>query len=492
MSEFEPRNNTEPLDEEFQEKLLSEQSPTEMDNLIETKAKEILAELKEEAKKESELENHKQESPITSEPDTNDSDDVNISEQSPPNHDLTKSIHLLYGLVANEADEKEIQTLSNLIAICQSKIDHTSQEIHSNQSLISLYRNQSGTARDKIQVKEMAKKVEGLEIEKETFETLMELSLYNSEVKLDLDGIPIDKLISRYRIYQTFIYKYNIPSTNPIITHLKYIEEQYHNQILHLIESEHIDKRYGLGSATGKPLSMKELEKFLVPNTEAEGFWEYQRIQDEIKAGRMRFLTQTQRDMATDNAKGQESESFVISELIQTPGVLMTINIPKFSVGDTQYKADTIVITLDPEFDLSVSDDYIQRALYQLILEFGILTKKHNDTYQKISGINPESPIIDDIIHTNPSIKFSGTNNPKDEKLPIYNLLRMHRVQIKTRSDAMASTLEDYQKSPYTKEPNDIGLLAKEYRLGGDSIPKPFNKTDFQIAAQTILGIPIH
>jgi hypothetical protein len=488
MSEFEPRHNAEPLDEEFQEKLLSEQSPTEIDSLIEIKAKEILAELKEEREEGEEpiLDSDIQESQNTITP-----DNTILSEQNPTPDDVTNSIYVLYDLITNEANGQEIQTLANLTAICQSKIDHTNQEIYSTQNLIDLYKNQSGTARDKTLLEDMVKKVENLAIEKETFETLIELSLYNSEIQFNLDEVPIDKLISRYRIYQTFIYKYNIPNQSPIIPHLKNIAEQYHTQILHLIELEHIDEKYGLGSATGTPLSIPRLEEFLVPDTKAEGFWEYRKRKTAEQQGTGRFLEGDQIREAQDDTIGKKSEEFVVKELIQTPGVLMTIDIPKFSVGDTQYKADTIVITLDPEFELSVSDDYIQKALYQLIFEFGMLTKKHNDTYKDISGINHESPIINDIIHTNPSIKFSKMNSPKDEKLPMHNLLRIHRVQIKTRSDIMPTALEDYKKSPYTKDPHNIGLLAKEYRKHGQSPQEPFDRTDFQIAAQTILGLPI-
>jgi hypothetical protein len=485
MSEFEPRNN--PYIDESMEEMPEEEILFDKHTPLREKADEILDELKEEAR----LEKGNLEEEIDSETQISTPEKIEIDESQIAEYDTRDLIELIYSLTIHEGDNEQIQTLSNLIATCQSKIDHTNQEIYSTQNLIALYKNQSGSARDKTLLEDMVKKVENLAIEKETFETLIELSLYNSEIQLNLNEVPIDTLISRYRIYQTFIYQYNIPNHSPIIPHLKNIAEQYHSQILHLIESEHIDEKYGLGSATGTPLSIPRLEEFLVPDTKAEGFWEYQKRKTAEQQGTGRFLEGDQIREAQDDTIGKKSEEFVVKELIQTPGVLMTIDIPKFSVGDTQYKADTIVITLDPEFELSVSDDYIQKALYQLIFEFGMLTKKHNDTYKDISGINHESPIINDIIHTNPSIKFSKMNSPKDEKLPMHNLLRIHRVQIKTRSDIMPTALEDYKKSPYTKDPHNIGLLAKEYRKHGQSPQEPFDRTDFQIAAQTILGLPI-
>lgn len=487
MSEFELRQNSAPLDEEFEEKLINETDLDKLDQLIEIKAQEILAELKEESQQGGD----EQETAIESDTKIPDSNRIDFSEQNIAQYSTKELIELIETLMHNDANAEDITHLNQIHQNLETLIKQSDEKILILQTLINSYKEHNTSARERAEITKLEHKIDSLRTIQDTYQSLATLTEYIPGEKLDLENTSLEELVKHYRTYQIFIHDLGFDQSHPAFIHLKEIQNQYQAEISHIIESELVYEEYGLGKAEAKPLSIDMLDSLLIPDTEDPHFKLYLTRLLAQRNKTTQALPEGQDTLIKDDEKGKASEDFVTTELVKTPGVLATIDIPKFSVGDTRYKADTIAITLNPEIRDSVDYKDIQLAIYQLIQKFELVINDYKTTYGEESLIDPNDILIGDIIKISRDIKLDDIDTGNSENIALDALLQMHRIQIKTQSTAMTSALEDYKRSRNAVSPEKVGFLAKEYTPTGNSQPQAFNQTHFQIAAQHILDLPI-
>jgi hypothetical protein len=247
-----------------------------------------------------------------------------------------------------------------------------------------------------------------------------------------------------------------------------------------------------LGRAVGRPVDVGFLEHLNMPDTKNPGFITYRERLKAKQQGNSRLLTDGQKANIQDDFKGSESEKRVNEELIQVPGVLATIDIPKFSVGDTRHKADIIAITLNSELRDSITDQEIQLSMYHLIEEYKSSLLDHIIKYADNSLINPKDSILGDIIKVNKDIHLDDiASELKEKNINLSDILQIHKIQVKTQSSEMSRALQDYKNSKHAVDPDKVGFLSLEYHRPGDPQAEEFNRIHFQIAAQKVLGLPI-
>lgn len=486
MSEFYKPASQEEKDE-FEKTLLNAPNQNAVDKIIEDKGRQILDELKEESPQSG----NEQVIPIKSDIETSDANRIDFSEQNISQYNTKELIELIEPLMYNDAHAEDTIHLNQIHQNLETLIKQNDEKILILQTLINSYKEHNTSARERTEITKLEYKIDNLRTIQDTYQSLVTLTEHIPGEKLDLENVSLEKLVKHYRTYQIFIHDLGFDQSHPAFIHLKEIQDQYQAEIFRIIESERVYKEYSLGKAEAKPLSIDLLDSLLIPDTKDPHFKPYLTRLLAQRNKTTQALPEGQDTLIKDDEKGKASEDFVTTELVKTPGVLAIINIPKFSVGDTRYKADTIAITLNPEIRDSVDYKDIQLAIYQLIQKFELVINDYKRKYGEESLIDPNDILIGDIIKISRDIQLDDIDTDTSENIALDSLLQMHRVQIKTQSTAMASALEDYKRSRNAISPEKVGFLAKEYIPTGTSQPQTFNQTHFQIAAQHILNLPI-
>ncbi len=360
------------------------------------------------------------------------------------------------------------------------------------QQLITSSEKQSSNPRLQRQVHVLKQKLEEIQSSKKLYDVCKELNSYHLETSLELEDDSVEFLLERYRTYQTLLNSLDESESSLARTDIKAIIDIYYTKILEIIAETGIDKKYGFGFAEGREMSIEYLSDLIIPDTENPEFARYKERSSKITQGNARFLTEGEETTTQDDLKGAESERIVTEELSQVPGVLATIDIPKFSIGDTRHKADTIAITLNPELVDSITDQEIQLAIYKVIEEYRVTLLDHMMKQVENSLINPRDHILGDIIRVNRNIKLDDIDaDLKEKDIDLSQILRIHKIQIKTQASEMARASAGYRNSKMSVSPEKVGFLAREYHPSGDPQAEKFNRLHFQIAAQTVLGISI-
>jgi hypothetical protein len=360
------------------------------------------------------------------------------------------------------------------------------------QQLITSSERQSSNTRLQRQVHNLKQKLEEIQSSQKAYEACQELNSYHLEGSLELEGDSVEFLLERYRTYQTLLNSLDESESSLAKTDIEAIMDIYYTKILEIIAETGVDKKYGFGFAEGRKMSIEYLSDLMIPDTENPEFARYKARSTTIAQGNARLLTDGQRTTSQDDLKGAESERIVTEELSQVPGVLATIDIPKFSIGDTRHKADTIAITLNPELVDSITDQEIQLAIYEVIEKYRVALLDHMMKQGENSLINPRDNILGDIIRVNRTIKLDNiAADLKEKNIDLSHILRIHKIQIKTQASEMSRTAEKYKASKMAVSPDKVGFLAREYHPSGDPKAEEFNRVHFQIAAQTVLGLSI-
>ncbi|MEX0598732.1 MAG: hypothetical protein WD512_19770, partial [Candidatus Paceibacterota bacterium] len=342
------------------------------------------------------------------------------------------------------------------------------------------------------QISNFESKIEEIQADRQMYDMFQELNLYHIEGVLKLEDRPIEDLLESYRSYKTFFSSIDSTVDTPVIKDIETIVSVYTQKIIELLEKTGVEQKYGLGRAVGRPVDVDFLEHLNMPDTKNPEFTTYRKRLKAKQQGNSRLLTDGQKTNLQDDFKGSESERKVNEELIKVPGVLATIDIPKFSIGDTRHKADTIVITLNSELRDSITGQEVQLAMYHLIEEYTSSLLGHIIKYADHSLISPKDSILGDIIRVNKDIHLDDiAPELRGQNINLSDILQMHKIQIKTQSTEMARALQDYTNSKNAIDPDKVGFLAREYHQPGDPQAEEFNKIHFQIAAQKVLGLPI-
>ncbi|MEY2986440.1 MAG: hypothetical protein RJB24_669, partial [Candidatus Parcubacteria bacterium] len=360
------------------------------------------------------------------------------------------------------------------------------------QQLIISSEKQSSNPRIQKQVHTLKQKLEEIQSSQEVYVTCKELNSYHLEGSLELESDSVEFLLERYRTYQVLLDSLDESESSLAKTDIEAIMDIYYTKILEIIAETGVDKKYGFGTAEARPLSLEKLSHLINPDTENPEFIRYRERAAQITQGNSRLLTDGQKITMQDDLKGAESERIVTEELSQVPGVLATIDIPKFSIGDTRHKADTIAITLNPELVNSITDEEIQLAVYTLIEEYRKILLENMVQQGENSLINPKDNILGNIIRVNRNIKLDNiAANLKEKDIDLSQILRIHKIQIKTQASEMSRAAESYATSKVAVDADKVGFLAREYHHSGDPQAEEFNRVHFQIAAQTVLGLSI-
>jgi hypothetical protein len=381
---------------------------------------------------------------------------------------------------------------NNLDQELNTLIFQKEKEAEALEKLINSSEKQVSNPRLKKQIHNFNQKLEETKLLKQRYAVYRELNLYHLEGGLDLESNSVEFLVERYRLYQTILQSLYELNYNPAGVDILAVMEVYHDKIIEIITETRVDKKYGFGTSKARPMSVEKLSHLILPDTENPEFDRYQERTSKIAQGNTRLLTDGQIITMQDDIKGSESERIVTEELVQVPGVLATIDIPKFSIGDTRHKADTIAITLNPELINSISDKEIQLAVYKLIEEYRVVLLENMIQQGKNSLIDPKDNVLGDIIRINRQIKLDDIDSDSKEKdIDLSQILRMHKIQVKTQASEMSRAAESYKTSKMAVDADKVGFLAREYHNPGNPEAEDFNKIHFQIAAQTVLGLPI-
>lgn len=356
--------------------------------------------------------------------------------------------------------------------------------------LITSSEKQSSNHRVQKQIHTFKQKLEEIQSSQEVYLACKELNSYHLEGNLELESDSVEFLLERYRAYQVLLNSLGESESSLAKTDIEAIMDIYYTKILEIIAETEVDKKYGFGTAEARPLSLEKLSHLINPDTENPEFNRYRERASKVAQGNSRLLTDGERIAVEDDLKGSESERIVTEELVQVPGVLATLDIPKFSIGDTRHKADTIAITLNPELLNSITDEKIQLAVYKLIEGYKAILLKNMKRHDSL--INPKDKILGDIIRVHPNINLDDIRPElKNKEIDLSQILQIHKIQIKTQSSAMSRTAEDYKPSKMAVDADKVGFLAREYHQPGNPKAEKFNRVHFQIAAQTVLGLKI-
>jgi hypothetical protein len=360
------------------------------------------------------------------------------------------------------------------------------------QQLITSSEKQSSNPRVQRQIHNLKQKLEEIQSSQKVYKACKELNSYHLEGSLELEGDSVEFLLERYRTYQVLLDSLDESESSLTKTDIEAIMNIYYKEILETIDETGVDKKYGFGTAESRPLSLEKLSHFIVPDTKNPEFIRYRERAAQITQGNSRLLTDGQKITMQDDLKGSESERIVTEELVQVPGVLATIDIPKFSIGDTRHKADTIAITLNPELVNSITDEEIQLAVYTLIEKYRGVLLDNMIQQGENSLINPKDNILGDIIRVNRNIKLDDISPEiKNKEMDLRQILQIHKIQIKTQASEMSRAAKSYETSKMAVDADKVGFLAREYHPSGDPQAEEFNRVHFQIAAQTVLGLSI-
>lgn len=338
----------------------------------------------------------------------------------------------------------------------------------------------------------MKQKLEEIQSSQKVYETCKELNSYHLEDALELEGDSVEFLLERYRTYQTLLNSLDESESSLAKPDIEAIVDIYYTKILEIIAETGIDKKYGFGFAKGKPLEIDFLKHLTIPDTVESNYPRYVERMIAIRKQNKNSLNVGQHINIDDDLKGTESERIIAEELVQVPGVLATIDVPKLSIGDTRHKADIIAITVNPELRESVNEQELQLAIYKLIEKYKIIASEHISQHGENSLINPIDNTLGDTIKVSKDIHLDDiTSEIKKGNIKLSNILQMHKIQIKTQASEMYRASESYSQSKNAIDSDKVGFLAREYHPSGDPQAEKFNRLHFQIAAQTVLGISI-
>jgi hypothetical protein len=391
-------------------------------------------------------------------------------------------------LIYSEESERTIDLKSELSRLSKEK-DLESAAL---EKLLGSSDRHTYNPRIQKQISNFEARIEEIQADRQMYDALKEVNLYHIEGDLQLEDRPIEHLLESYRYYKVFLSSIDTTVDTPVIKDIEIILSIYSQKIIELLEKTGVDQKYGLGRAVGKPVDINFLEHLNMPDTNNPGFITYIERLKAKQQGNSRLLTDGQKTNIQDDFKGSESEKRVNEELIQVPGVLATIDVPKFSVGDTRHKADTIAITLNSELRDSITEQEIQLAIYHLIEEYKSILLDHIIKYTDNSLIDPKDSILGDIIRVNKDIHLDDlATELKEKNINLSDVLQMHKIQVKTQSSEMSRALQDYKNSIHAIDPDKVGFLSREYHRPGDPQAEEFNRIHFQIAAQKVLGLPI-
>ena len=332
--------------------------------------------------------------------------------------------------------------------------------------------------------------IENIQTSIQNYEAYRELNSYHTEGSLEIESNSIEFLLERYRTYKELLRSIEMTEPNTAKDDIETIMSNYYSKILEIIAENQIDQKYGFGNAEGKALEIDFLEHLTIPDTDNPEFQKFIAISKLASTGNQRFLTDGQKTTLQDDSKGSESERIVTEQLVEVPGVIATIDIPKFSIGDTRHKADTIAITINPELRDSISYQEIQLALSKLIAEYQTILLNHIVNYGENYLVNPRSQILGDIIRVNKNINLDDIDPElKKKEVNLSDILQIHKIQIKTQASEMSRALGNYLNSKNAVDPDKVGFLAREYHEPGNPKAEEFNSIHFQIAAQRVLGL---
>ncbi len=388
-------------------------------------------------------------------------------------------------IYSTDSDEENLDLDTELATLITRKQ-------HESTALEVLISENTKTANPRVQrqLNDYKRTLENIQTSIKNYEVYKELNSYHTEGGLEIESDSVEFLLERYRDYKELLESVEITETTSAKSDIEDIMSVYHSKILEIIAETKIDHKYGFGSAEGRPMEIDFLNHLNTPDTQNPEFTRYKERLKATQQGNTRLLTDGQQATIEDDFKGSESEKVVTEELVEVPGVIATIDIPKFSIGDTRHKADTIAITIRPELRDSISYQEIQLALSKLIADYQTVLLEHIVNYGENSLVNPRSKILGDIIRVNKDINLNDIDPElKTQGINLSNVLQMHKIQIKTQASEMSRASESYSTSKNAVDPDKVGFLAREYHHPGDPQAEEFNRSHFQIAAQRVLGL---
>jgi hypothetical protein len=445
MGEFEPRQNVEPIDvdgidTEFQKSLLNETDPDVIDNLIETKAQQILVELHEG----NEI-GENQVDAILNQYIPLEFHGDNLNPENIPNIS-----EVVYSQIINHESLSSEDDAPNTVRHTLNRINQVLPKINENIHILdvseSLLRNP----------KVLAYKNRLLDYQRELL-LLKEQLEYKLENHLFLQDTLIQNALDQYRLYKAKLERLPTDSEerpdieNILSIYESHIKEQYKQS----------PEKYGLGKSKAFDIDINKL---------IEQFMEASPTRDE--SYRQRNITETRQS--------------ILTELRQTPGVVGVIPIPEGTAGSKS--ADIIAITLkSPD---NISPDEINNGLKLLysqiqrsanLIDFNSLDSDNIDLYTAKDEI---------------SLAEHQQNSTRD----LSSLFQLHLIKIAKRSTDFKY---DTNYSPETQatakfsrdwdNPNNISVLTDSYytNLDGKSTKSELNRALLQLSIQDILGIPL-
>jgi hypothetical protein len=444
MSEFYRPTQEEPTIE-FQEKLDNAGDEAEVDGLVEQKAKEILAEMRENTEVKSE----------------------------PENLDLILDQYIPLFFKGNDLSSENINNISNVL---YSEIQGLEEIANQDKSIEFInyisdrIRKVTPTINESLETLEQAsleaKNHLVIEYRARLLDYKKELLLLEEQLTYHLNQNPFVKdknikySLDKYRDYRVKLEE--LESNSNEIPDIKGVMELYAQHIKNQFSNS--PEKYGIGRAKAFKLDINKL---------VNEFTEVESTKDQVYR---------QRDIV-------EAKSIVIKELSQTPGVVGVIPLPEGSVGS--HSGDVIAITLKSS---DFTPDEVNQALNllysQILNSTNPIDKPNLDIYNiEIQG--------KDFIIDNDNFTSSKTMN-----LDLSKIFQLHKIKITKRLENLKyeSTYQPHTQamakfSEEWDDPNNIatltdGLYTPEY--GNERISKQNLNVDmFQLSVQQILDLEL-
>ena len=444
MGEFESRQNVEPIDvdvidTEFQDSLLNETNPDVINNLIETKAQQILVELHEG----NEI-GENQVDPILNQyiPLEFDGDKLN------PENILNIS-EVVYSQIINYESLSSEDYAPNTIRHTLNRINQALPKINENIHILDDSERLSSNP------KVLAYKSRFLDYQRELL-LLKEQLEYKLENNPFLQGNSIEESLDKFRLYKSKLNQ--LPENSAEKNDIEDIMSIYKNHISEQFKQS--PEQYGIGKSQSLNLDIERIVNQFI----------------EVKQYH-------QPDIA-------DARQTIITELSQTPGVVGVIPLPEGTQGTQNF--DIIAITLKSN---NVSPDKIDKALKLLYSQIQTSAQKRDEVSQNILDVNNIE------LYTNgKDIEEKLIESQSDTELDLYQIFQLHRIKVAKRSTDFKYHQEynphNQAMSRYSQNwdnRNNIPTLTDSYCYSerGDLITTPFNKSLFQLSAQQVLGLPL-
>ena len=337
MGEFESRQNVEPIDvdvidTEFQDSLLNETNPDVINNLIETKAQQILVELHEG----NEI-GENQVDPILNQyiPLEFDCDKLN------PENILNIS-EVVYSQIINYESLSSEDYAPNTIRHTLNRINQALPKINENIHILDDSERLSSNP------KVLAYKSRFLDYQRELL-LLKEQLEYKLENNPFLQGNSIEESLDKFRLYKSKLNQ--LPENSAEKNDIEDIMSIYKNHISEQFKQS--PEQYGIGKSQSLNLDIERIVNQFI----------------EVKQYH-------QPDIA-------DARQTIITELSQTPGVVGVIPLPEGTQGTQNF--DIIAITLKSN---NVSPDKIDKALKLLYSQIQTSAQKRDEVSQNILDVN--------------------------------------------------------------------------------------------------------